>query len=46
MLDLDTMTDRTHAINKLNAVPMPVRIKPMRISFKARANRASLSYFS
>lgn len=46
MLDLNTTTGQTHAINKLNAVPMPVKIKPMRISFKARANRASLSYFS
>ena len=36
----------TYAINKLAAVPMVVRTNEKRTSFKRRAIRTSLSYFS
>lgn len=37
---------KTHAISKLNVVPVPTRMKLTRNSFNARARRVSLSYLS
>lgn len=37
---------RTYAINRLMTAPVPVRIKLTRTSFRARASRTNLSYFS
>ena len=41
-----TKRGETYAISKFRTVPLPFSMKATRISFSARATRASLSYFS
>lgn len=42
----ETRKNATHAMRILKAVPAPARMNDTRTSFKARASRAPLSYFS